>query len=101
MTALNLALVLALVSLVAWAVLVFAMAVTAGPIHLLLAIGVTLLVYWWALRDAGARAEHASAAQISQLDMTIPFRGGDSGQAASVIRRSVQCTRKPSRISWA
>lgn len=56
MTALNLALVLAVVSLVAWAVFVFAMAVTAGPIHLLLAIGVTLLVYWWALRDDGARA---------------------------------------------
>ena len=55
MTTLTLALVLALVSLVAWAVLVFAMAVTAGPIHLLLAIGVTLLVYWWALRDGGAR----------------------------------------------
>jgi hypothetical protein len=53
---LNLALLLALVCLAAWAVLVFAMAVTAGPVHLLLAIGVTLLVYWWALRDSGERA---------------------------------------------
>jgi hypothetical protein len=53
---LNLALLLALVCLVAWAVLVFALAATAGPVHLLLAIGVTLLVYWWALRDAGERA---------------------------------------------
>ena len=53
--ALNLALVLAVVSLAAWAVFVFAMAVTAGPIHLLLAIGVTLLVYWWALHDDGSR----------------------------------------------
>jgi len=25
-------------------------------VHLLLAIGVTLLVYWWALRDSGERA---------------------------------------------
>ena len=56
MPALNLALLLALACLVAWAVLVFAVAVTAGPVHLLLAIGVTLLVYWWALRDNGERA---------------------------------------------
>ena len=55
MAALNLALVLAVISLAAWAVFVFAMAVTAGPIHLLLAIGVTLLVYWWALHDDGSR----------------------------------------------
>jgi hypothetical protein len=54
--ALNLALLIALASLVAWAVLVFALSVTAGPVHLLLAIGVTLLVYWWALRDSGERA---------------------------------------------
>ena len=56
MPALNLALLIALACLVAWALLVFALAVTAGPVHLLLAIGVTLLVYWWALRDSGARA---------------------------------------------
>lgn len=51
MAALKLALVLAVASLVAWGVCVFALGVTAGPIHLLLAIGVTLLVYWWALRS--------------------------------------------------
>lgn len=56
MPALNLALLLALACLVLWAVLVFAVAVTAGPVHLLLAIGVTLLVYWWARRDDGERA---------------------------------------------
>jgi hypothetical protein len=44
---------IALVSLVAWAVLVFAVAVTAGAVHLLLAVGTTLLVRWWALHDAG------------------------------------------------
>ena len=46
-------LMIALVSLVAWAVLVFAVAVTAGAVHLLLAVGTTLLVRWWALHDAG------------------------------------------------
>ena len=43
-------LLLALVSLVAWAVLIFAVPVTTGAIHLLLALGTTLLVRWWALR---------------------------------------------------
>jgi hypothetical protein len=52
---LTLALLLAVASLVMWAVFVFAVSVTAGPIHLLLAIGVTLLVYWWALHDDGRR----------------------------------------------
>ena len=55
MRPLSLALLLALASLVTWAVLVFAVSMTAGPIHLLLAIGVTLLVYWWALHDDGRR----------------------------------------------
>ncbi len=43
-------LLLALVSLVAWAWLTFASPVTTGAIHLLLALGTTLLVRWWALR---------------------------------------------------
>ena len=43
-------LLLALVSLVAWAVLVFGTTVSSGAIHLLLALGTTLLVRWWALR---------------------------------------------------
>jgi hypothetical protein len=49
-----LTLVIALASLVAWAVLVFVVPVTAGAVHLLLALGVTLLVRWWALRDSAA-----------------------------------------------
>jgi hypothetical protein len=46
-----LTLVIALASLLAWAVLVFVVPVTAGAVHLLLALGTTLLVRWWALRD--------------------------------------------------
>jgi hypothetical protein len=36
--------------LVAWAVLTFGTAPHSGAIHLLLAVGTTLLVRWWALR---------------------------------------------------
>jgi len=43
-------LLLAVASLVAWAVLTFGTAVNSGAIHLLLALGTTLLVRWWALR---------------------------------------------------
>jgi hypothetical protein len=43
-------LVIALLSLAAWAVLTFGTAVQSGVIHLLLALGATLLVRWWALR---------------------------------------------------
>ena len=43
-------LLIAVVSLVAWAVLTFYVAPHTGLIHLLLALGTTLLVRWWALR---------------------------------------------------
>ena len=43
-------LLLAVVSLLAWALLTFATTVSSGAIHLLLALGTTLLVRWWALR---------------------------------------------------
>jgi hypothetical protein len=43
-------LLLAVFSLIAWAVLTFAMTVHSGAMHLLLALGTTLLVRWWALR---------------------------------------------------
>jgi len=46
-------LLLAVVSLVAWAVLTFSTTVTSGAIHLLLALGTTLLIRWWALRAQG------------------------------------------------
>jgi hypothetical protein len=46
----SLTLLAAIVSLVAWVVLVFFTAITAGAIHLLLALGATLLVRWWGLR---------------------------------------------------
>ena len=47
-----LTLVIALASLAAWVVLVFVARVTSGVAHLLLAVGTTLLVRWWALRDS-------------------------------------------------
>jgi len=43
-------LLLALASLIAWAALTFVVAPTNGLVHLLLALGTTLLVRWWALR---------------------------------------------------
>jgi hypothetical protein len=43
-------LLLAVLSLVAWAILAFGIAVPSGAVHLLLAVGTTLLVRWWALR---------------------------------------------------
>ncbi|HKH83699.1 MAG TPA: hypothetical protein VKA25_08445 [Gemmatimonadales bacterium] len=43
-------LLLAIGSLVIWALLTFGMAMHTGLIHLLLALGTTLLVRWWALR---------------------------------------------------
>ena len=49
-TNMSLTLLAAVASLIAWVVLVYFTAVSAGAIHLLLAIGSTLLVRWWALR---------------------------------------------------
>ena len=46
----SLTLLAAVGSLITWIVLLFFTPVTAGAIHLLLALGTTLLVRWWALR---------------------------------------------------
>ena len=46
----SMTLLLALVSLIVWAVLAFGVGPHSGAIHLLLAVGTTLLVRWWALR---------------------------------------------------
>ncbi|HEY7636605.1 MAG TPA: hypothetical protein VH763_13720 [Gemmatimonadales bacterium] len=43
-------LLVALVTLTAWGLLTFASGPHGGTIHLLLALGTTLLVRWWALR---------------------------------------------------
>lgn len=43
-------LLLALASLVVWGVLAFGLGPQPGTVHLLLALGATLLVRWWALR---------------------------------------------------
>ena len=43
-------LLLALASLVLWVVLAFVLGPKPGAVHLLLALGTTLLVRWWALR---------------------------------------------------
>jgi hypothetical protein len=43
-------LLLAVFSLVTWAILTFGTTIQNGVIHLLLAVGTTLLVRWWALR---------------------------------------------------
>jgi hypothetical protein len=43
-------LLLALASLIAWGVLAFGMGPQPGAVQLLLALGTTLLVRWWALR---------------------------------------------------
>lgn len=49
-TSVSLTLLAVIVSFIAWVVIVFFTPVTAGAIHLLLALGATLLVRWWALR---------------------------------------------------
>ncbi len=46
----TISLVLALAALALWYVLAFVTGVTAGAVHLLLAVGVVLAVRWWALR---------------------------------------------------
>jgi hypothetical protein len=46
----SLTLLAAIVSLIVWIVLVFFTSVTAGAVHVLLAVGATLLVRWWAVR---------------------------------------------------
>ena len=46
----SMTLLVALVSLIVWAVLAFGVGPHSGVIHLLLAVGTTLLVRWWALR---------------------------------------------------
>jgi hypothetical protein len=43
-------LLIAIVSLVAWAILTFVTGPQPGVVHLLLALGTVLLVRWWALR---------------------------------------------------
>jgi hypothetical protein len=43
-------LLIAILSLAAWAVLTFATGPQPGAVHLLLAVGTVLLVRWWALR---------------------------------------------------
>jgi hypothetical protein len=43
-------LLLALLCLVTWAALAFVLGPQPGAVHLLLALGTTLLVRWWALR---------------------------------------------------
>lgn len=48
-----LTLLAAVVSLVAWVIFAFILKVGSGAIHLLLAVGATLLVRWWALRTPG------------------------------------------------
>ena len=47
----SLTLLLALGSLILWAVLLFGTSISNGSIHLLLAVGATLVVRWWALRS--------------------------------------------------
>ncbi len=47
----SLTLLAAVVSLLAWIALVFFASVSAGAVHLLLALAATLLVRWWALRE--------------------------------------------------
>jgi len=42
--------IIAIVSLAVWAYLVFGSVVQHGAVHLLLALGTTLLVRWWAVR---------------------------------------------------
>ena len=44
-------LLIALLALVLWVILAFVLGPKPGVVHLLLALGSTLLVRWWALRN--------------------------------------------------
>ena len=46
----SLTLLVALASIIVWALALSLTPVTTGMVHLLLALGTTLLVRWWALR---------------------------------------------------
>jgi len=46
----SLLLIAAIASLAGWAILTFGTALTSGVIHVLLAVGTTLLVAWWGLK---------------------------------------------------
>ena len=46
----SLTLLAAIVSLLTWITLVFFASVSAGAVHLLLALSATLVIRWWALR---------------------------------------------------
>lgn len=48
-------LIVALLALTTWIVFAFVVPVAFGAIHLLLGLGVTLLIRWWALRPAGGK----------------------------------------------
>lgn len=47
----RISLALALAALALWYVLLVPVGITAGAVHLLLAVGVVLLVRWWAIRE--------------------------------------------------
>jgi hypothetical protein len=47
----SLTLIIALAALLSWALVLLLTPVTTGFVHLLLALGATLLVRWWALRE--------------------------------------------------
>jgi len=47
----------AVLSLIAWVVFAFILKAGPGAIHLLLALGATLLVRWWALRPLTPEAK--------------------------------------------
>jgi hypothetical protein len=91
-------LALALAALALWYVLLVPVGITAGAVHLLLAIGVVLLVRWWALRAAGRDRGPPGPSQISQFENSTPD-AGCSGHPSSVIRRSVQWLCHPSAMS--
>jgi len=44
-------LIIALISLTIWVILTFIAPLGVGVVHVLLGLGVTLLVRWWALRE--------------------------------------------------
>ena len=52
-----LTLLAAVAALAGWVVFAFILKVGSGAIHLLLAVGATLLVRWWALRTPAAGAK--------------------------------------------
>jgi hypothetical protein len=75
----------AIVALLLWFLLTFAVPVGLGAVHLLLAAGVVLLIRWWALRKAAGGSARGPARRSGSA--AFPARASPVGDRSPVTRR--------------